>query len=275
MTITAREIHLAIKKGLTTAELAEKYDITPEDLLDYIRTRMNAGAKDLIRELQKNDKKRRKKNEDESETSDTEVITSGIIVLHDDDETETVSCTQTPTLTMPGKISALKESETEFSNELMELERAHEAMAQRRRQILEKAKEINEKISKIQGQLLEAEQEIEDLALEYDVLADDMTTNTHERRGYEDLLEEIRSEIDALSNVTAVIRFDGSIECSNPEFLETLTAESESDELSKLMAMPEAEDFTLRQLKGIAKGKLLSQIGVSVTFEIPEVQNLI
>lgn len=273
MTITAREIHLAIKKGQTSSELGNKYGITGDEVLEYIRERMNGGGKDLIRELQKNDKKRRKK--DESESANTQEETEDTAAEIDDCYGEATSNSEVVTVSATNKLASLRETETEMSGELIELEKSHEAMALRRRQILEKAKETSQRIVEIQTELLEAEQVIENLTLEYDVLAEDMAANTTERRSYEELLDEIRDEIDVLSKVTAILKVDGTIECSNPEFLGMLTAESENAELSKLMAMPEAEDFTLRQLKGIAKAKLLREIGVSITSEIHEAQNLI
>ncbi len=274
MTITAREVHLAIKKGQTAAEFGTKYGITGDEVLDYIRERMNAGAKDLIRELQKNEKKRRRKDESESDSPETETADAQE-ETEDTSESDTTSDIEIVVVSTTGNLASLRQTEAEMSKELIELEKAHEAMAQTRRQILEKARETSQRVAKIQEELLEAEKMIEDLAIEYDVLAEDMATNTAERRSYEDLLDEVRGEIEVLSRVTAVVKANGNVECSNPEFMEMITPESENAELTKLMAMNEAEDFTLRQLKGIAKARLLSELGVSVTFEIPEVQNLI
>ena len=275
MTITAREIHLAIKKGTTTKELAEKYGITAVELLACIRERMNYGANELIRNLQKNDKKRRKKEYSEPEMQEYESVAEDIPVTTDGEEEQVSNNNETIMVSSGSNLKMLKESEAELSEELIALEKKHEEMALRRRQILEKAKATSQIVFDIQEKLLELQREIEELDIEYDTLAEEMTANTEERRSYEELLEEVRGEIEVFSQVTAILKNDGTIECSNSEFIEMIDQETEKDELAKMMENPEAEEFTLRQLKGIVKAKLLGQIGVNVTFELQQAYNLI
>ncbi len=255
--LNSKEVHFAIKRGLTSNELAVKFGMTVEELYTVIREKMSAGAKELIRDLQKNDRRRKKSEE-------VNTITEMLTV---ETETEVTEVTEEVAEESEDDLTRLHNDEAQLSAELIDLEKDHVQMAQRRHEILGIAKESNKRLVKIQQALLEEEGKIESLLTEYEELAIKMTSNTQERRCYEELLDEVRSEIEKLTKVSVSLKSDGSLEASKPEILDVISSEDEALELTTVMAIPEAEDFTLRQLKGVSKARILQRMDAEVIYD--------
>lgn len=256
MTIAAKDLHMAIKRGETATEFASKYAITVDELYSYIRTKMHAGSKNLIRELEKNEKlSSRSRKSKTSSYKKTEVAEVTEVAVKDDSTEKK----ENELKTREEQLLQLKSDEEELSSELCLLEREHEAMAEKRRSILHQAKECNEKLVKLQEVLLAEESKVEEFMAEYEKLAENMSSNTAERRTYEELLAEVRQTIENLSKVEIHINQDCTIECSKPEVFDCITTEGEEAELITLMGIPEAENYTLKQLRAIARIRVIKK----------------
>ena len=265
MVISAKELHLAIKKGETTEDVAARHNITAEQLVEYINANMHAGASNLIRDLEKNSKiqskkSRRKPKEEVSSITETEVEVVGTIIQTED--------TSTSTVINATNLESLRKDEAELSDELCNLEKEHEEMVDQRRKIIASAQEICMQLIVLQKSLQEEEEKVKEFMDEYTILAEKMDSNTKERREYEAVLREIRDTMEELSKIVLIIKQDGTIECNHPEILDALSPEEEATELNRLMAISAAEDYTLKQLRAIARSKLISRIGGTVRSEI-------
>ena len=102
--------------------------------------------------------------------------------------------------------------------------------------------------------------------------------NNKERAEYTGLIEMVRSQIEELSKITIVVEENGVIGVDNAK-IPSISEESLNEGMTKLISFPDAEEFTIRQLKTIAKVRLMVEAlkedgcKIEVIFEETKLQN--
>ena len=277
-TLTSKELHIAIKNGYGVQYVMERNGFETEDsLFEAIRTITPSGAPGFINNLKKNQKKldRKARRNERTETSekDENVIEKAFDTANVE-ETTNVSDDieeQNDVTESPLSLEQLEQDEREMSEFVRELECEHKEMVSQRRDCMERFRQAKKALLELQRILSAQQDNVTAIYKEYEELAIQMQENCKEQEVYKELLESVRLQIAELKKVTVFVYKSGSIEVENADIL-NISEETMSLELTKLITLPDAEEFTIKELKIIAKVKLMVQ---SITEKINDTVELV
>lgn len=147
-----------------------------------------------------------------------------------------------------------------------ELEGKHKEYVAKRREITANVQKAQNALRELRRLLGEQERIATKLAEEYLGCATEMEIINQERRTYEALLEEVRTQISDLNKVTILVYQNGTMELENGE-IPSVSDEEVTAVLVKLVSMPQVGKITVDELKTIAK--LLKMVETYQTNRIP------
>lgn len=287
--MTAKDIHIAIKTGKGTQYMMERYGFSDEDALYRgIRSLTSSGAKSIINSLEKNKKKIDKKkhsctvvenqdiqvysvctnNEQSVDEGDSEE--SLRVQLSDEDEEKSAGTEVT--------LEQLEEDERELSYTLCKLEGEHKQIVAQRRECLQRLEKSKKALLELQRLLSEQEKNVTQTFEEYSRLATEMNVINEECNSYCELLDDVRQQIAELKKISILFYANGDIEVVNAE-IPSISEVAIVQEFRKLISLPEAEEFTIKVLKAIAKLKVMvkayeeDNCAFELIFDSLEVQN--
>ena len=270
--ITTKDLHMAIKRGETSTDFAKRHNLEKRQLFDYIRKITPDGANSLIKGLEKNEKVASKRTakkaiiENEIKVEDEKYEEEVIETVNDENQVQTDSNEETVE-NREKQLAELRESEKELSQELCKLEILHNQFVAYRRSIIEELKGHGSKLLELQEKLLEEESTVAKLKLDYESLAEKMTSNTAERQAFEQLLTEVRQRLNALEKISILVYSNGNLDCDDKCILD-IPEQKVAENVSWMIEMPEAEEFTLKVIKTMAKVKVLCMQSNSSKLEI-------
>ena len=273
--MTSKDLHIAIKKGHGVQYMMERHHFSDEEsLFDAIRGLTPSGAPDFINSLKKNQKKLDKKARRNSMAEgDTEVSDEEIPNIVPEEELNVQSFEEQTVENREESdaeehdaeeendfpqfnLEQLQADEKELSEILCGLERDHKKMVAERVECRKGFQRSLKAMFELQ-RILEAQQEI--VATNYQKyleLDHNMRRNNKERAEYTQLIEMVRFQIEEFTKITILVEENGVIGVDNAK-IPSISDESLNEGMTKLISFPDAEEFTIKQLKTIAKVRLM------------------
>lgn len=262
----SKDIHIAIKREDGISYLMERFDFSQkEKLFEAIRKVTPSSAEELIRKLEKKQKRngRQDKAIASSELTEEEVTKSeehpvqnlkDVVDMSDTKEKTGEEFGQEQSMSKILDIEQLKAQEQELSAEVCRLEGKHKELVSKRRDFVKALKRAERALCELRRILHEQERNVTNLYDQYNECDDEMEAINQERRAYKELLEDTRKQIADFQKITILIYQDGHIEVENAE-IPTISDEEIISELGNLICMPETGEITINELKNIAKLK--------------------
>ena len=257
--ISAKDIHIWIKRGMTVEQAMEQLGLNSEEELKVMLQRLAPmGAKDMYRQLKRNEKIKKTTSgsitdnviESETEEHKEENKVQEMQVLNQEEQVQILQTEKSST----ELLNEALQKEEQQSLELQKLENEHKACMQSRlgllKQLQTKKKEIDSLLKTLEGK----REEISNLKFEYDDLALKMQNLDEKIRIVRTRLDDLREEIHSLRVVSIFIYEDGSIE-SESEL--AFSEEEETQFFTELVNLPEMEDMTIKQIKTLARLKAI------------------
>lgn len=257
--ISAKDIHIWIKRGMTVEQAMEQLGLNSEEELKVMLQRLAPmGAKDMYRQLKRNEKIKKTTSgsitdnviESETEEHKEENKVQEMQVLNQEEQVQILQTEKSST----ELLNEALQKEEQQSLELQKLENEHKACMQSRlgllKQLQTKKKEIDSLLKTLEGK----REEISNLKFEYDDLALKMLNLDEKIRTVRTQLDDLREEIQSLRVVSIFIYEDGSIE-SESEL--AFSEEEETQFFTGLVNLPEMEDMTIKQIKTLARLKAI------------------
>lgn len=257
--ISAKDIHIWIKRGMTVEQAMEQLGLNSEEELKVMLQRLAPmGAKDMYRQLKRNEKIKKTTSgsitdnviESETEEHKEENKVQEMQVLNQEEQVQILQTEKSST----ELLNEALQKEEQQSLELQKLENEHKACMQSRlgllKQLQTKKKEIDSLLKTLKGK----REEISNLKFEYDDLALKMQNLDEKIRIVRTRLDDLREEIHSLRVVSIFIYEDGSIE-SESEL--AFSEEEETQFFTELVNLPEMEDMTIKQIKTLARLKAI------------------
>jgi len=296
--MTSKDLHIAIKKGHGVQYMLERHHFTDEEsLFDAIRDIAPNGATDFINGLKKNQKKLDKKAKrntkaegevSEEETSEAEVSEEASDIVPEEElnvqsfEEQTVEAPEaaneeeeeTPQVTL----EQLLADESELSQILCGLESDHKQMVAERVECRKGFQKSLKAMNELQRILKAQKGIVAENYNKYLELDSKMQRNNKERAEYTQLIEMVRSQIEELTKISILVEESGIIGIDNAK-IPSISEESLNEGMTKLISFPDAEEFTIKQLKTIAKVRLMVEAlkeegcKIEVMFEDTKLQN--
>lgn len=287
--MTTKDIHIAIKNGKGTQFMMERYGFSDhEALCRAIRGLTPSGAKGFINSLEKNQKKIDKKKQSNTTTEtqtvqEPSVCTNNEEGVFEDDSSENLNVQfsdddEEKSAGTEVKLEQLEADERELSYTLCKLEGEHKQIVAQRRECLQRLEKSKKALLELQRLLSEQEKNVTQTFEEYSRLATEMNVINEECNSYRELLDDVRQQIAELKKVSILFYANGDIEVVNAE-IPSISEVAIAQEFRKLISLPEAEEFTVKVLKAIAKLKVMvkayeeDNCAFELVFDSLEVQN--
>ncbi len=255
--MTTKDIFIALKRDEcdSISYLMQKFGFLQKgDLFENIRKISPSAANELIRKLEKKQKRSFKRVVENTQPDDEQPVASNSEVLHEYPEQckekEDVSISES--LTDSSCIEKLQSKEQQLSQELCVLEGFHKDLVSKRRILVEKLGEAKTALEEFLKQVKDQEQNVTSLYKQYLECADEMEDINQERRNYETSLESIRKQLSELQKISILVYQDTSIEIISGEAI-TIPNQDDFSALDELVNRPEAGGLTINELKTIIK----------------------
>ena len=255
--MTTKDIFIALKRDEcdSISYLMQKFGFLQKgDLFENIRKISPSAANELIRKLEKKQKRSFKRVVENTQPDDEQPVASNSEVLHEYPEQckekEDVSISES--LTDSSCIEKLQSKEQQLSQELCVLEGFHKDLVSKRRILVEKLGEAKTALEEFLKQVKDQEQNVTSLYKQYLECADEMEDINQERRNYETSLESIRKQLSELQKISILVYQDTSIEIISGEAI-TIPNQDDFSALDELVNRPEAGELTINELKTIIK----------------------
>lgn len=255
--MTTKDIFIALKRDEcdSISYLMQKFGFLQKgDLFENIRKISPSAANELIRKLEKKQKRSFKRVVENNQPDDVQQVASNSEVLCEypelGKEKEDVSVSES--LTDSSCIEKLQSKEQQLSQELCVLEGFHKDLVSKRRILVEKLGEAKTALEEFLKQVKDQEQNVTSLYKQYLECADEMEKINQERRNYETSLESIRKQLSELQKISILVYQDTSIEIISMEAL-TVPNQDDFSALDELVNRPEAGELTINELKTIIK----------------------
>lgn len=265
--MTTKDLHIALKRGSGVQYMMERHHFESEEaLFEAIQHLTPSGAPTFITNLKKNQKRLDKKtrnvavvegNKTDSEEKLTEQFSeeetayevaseeNSAIEVEGDEEDETEALMQV-------SLEQLLADEHELSVTAMQLESAHkEKVAQSNelnKRLISSQKVLDELMRIIKYQ----KENVEQLSEEYKEIHTQMLIINRDRAACIEMLDLIRAQIAELKKITILVYRNGNIEVENAK-IPSISDESFNAKFTELISYPDAEEYTIKELKTIAK----------------------
>lgn len=264
--MTSKDLHIAIKNGFGVQYMVERYGFSDhEALYRAIRGVAPSGAKGFINSLEKN-QKRIDKKKPSSVAAETQNVQEPSVctnneegVVEDDSEEELIVQFYADDEKSAGAeitLEQLEADEKELSDTVCRREGEHKEIMAQRRECVQRLEKSKKALGELQRLLREQEKNVTQTVEEYHRLGTAMSVINEEVNSYRELLDEVRKQIAERKKVSILVYENGDIEVVNAE-IPSISEVAITEESSKLVSMPEAEEFTVKVLKAIAKLKLM------------------
>ena len=239
----SKDIYIALKRDECINYLMEQFGFSQkEELFEAIRKVTPSEAEDLIRKLEKKQKRSGRRDKTNASTE----LTDGEVILTEEEPVQNLEDVVNMDL------EQLKTQEQELSAEVCRLEGKHKELVSKRRDLVGALERAQRALKELRRILHEQESNVTNLYDQYNECADEMDAINQERRACKELLVDTRRQIVDLQKITILVYQNGHIEVENAE-IPTISDEEIISELGKLICMPEAGEITINEIKTIAK----------------------
>lgn len=281
--MTTKDIFIALKRDEcdSISYLMQKFGfLQKRDLFDGIRKISPSAANELIRKLEKKQKRGLKRVTENNQLDDVPASTNSEVMHEYPDNypelyKEDVSISES--LTDFSCIEELQRKENQLSQELCVLEGFHKNLVSKRRMLVENLREEKTALEEFLKQVKKQEQNVTSLYKQYLECADEMEGLNQERKSYESSLENIRKQLSELQKISILVYQDASIEIISREAL-AIPTQDDFSALDELVNRPEAGELTINELKTIIKlqeivASCKSTDTIEFVFDNPKLEN--
>lgn len=268
--IESRFINENLKKGWTIEDFAEKLEMSSEEFTKALHDTFNSRAcRTMIASLKTNEKRKAKRSK---KSSDIELNDGAILVL----DSESEFTTDSPLETNPSlELQKLEEEKSSLEENIASLENEREELYRKRKSVYSSLNEEKEALLEMLKQIESHEKVITNLSNELDDISKQAEKFNEEIALKNSELLSVMNRIQELSKISIFVYQNGSFELDNTE----LTVEvSEEDEKALFEAFTKSdafEELTLKQIKAIAKLKIITEkisSNFDITFESEEME---
>ena len=278
--MTTKDIFIALKRDEcdSISYLMQKFGFLQKgDLFENIRKISPSAANELIRKLEKKQKRSFKRVVENNQPDDVQQVASNSEVLCEYPELGKEDVSISESLTDSSCIEKLQSKEQQLSQELCVLEGFHKDLVSKRRILVEKLGEAKTALEEFLKQVKDQEQNVTFLYKQYLECADEMEDINQERRNYATSLESIRKQLSELQKISILVYQDTSIEIISREAL-TIPNQDDFSALDELVNRPEAGELTINELKTIIKLKKIVYYSenksiIEFVFDNPKLEN--
>lgn len=269
ISITSKDIHIQRKRGRGVSFLLERYNISDEKSLFDIIHRLSPGdAEQLIREFKRNEKKRsadsyhEKNKNDASKSSkkeEFEIVINPIFDFHTDEATSSSSGLQSELDSTTEKksiesneLQRLHDEEIELRTRLNRLETEHKELNEKRAKNFDLVKELKKKCELLLQEVENLNVQVGEYRKRHDDMSRKITKSAEDIKSTREILENVREKIRQLRAISIFIYEDGRIEVEGADIPDI--QETDINLLYEvLIKKPDAEIFTIRELKALAR----------------------
>lgn len=272
MGMRPKDIFMALKTENPTEELMRRFEISSEEqVINSIKRVVPQGYKDILRQLDKKNKRLRKRANSTSEDAmsvhsdekieevfDVEVSTVNRVDetmtfepfegFEEEEESEAMQSAET----RAKELEQLQLDEQKLSDMVCALEKEHVDFVSRRGKILEGLEQSNKTLKKLRDALQQEQKKATALCREYEELETKMQDNTRECAAHKELLDDIRNRITELKKINIWVYEDGTIDVENGELI-TISDEIVDTYFATMYRLPEANELMVKELITVAK----------------------
>lgn len=265
--LTAKDVRLAIKNGLTDEDLAEEYGLSENELKTRIRFIYKEGngtkAQQVWGELVANRKKAHCRPKRKTPT----------IVTEDTPKVESEAIQEQSTEPTAPSLQDLKETEATLSEEVMTLESDHKELSTQHRSCIKELRDLQERIDETRKELEDCNRKFNEIASKADTIANGMNKLSTLRKEKVVVLERVRQEIYEKSMVVVYVYKDGIIEApENPDVV--LNDEGYQQIKETVTEREECLDLRVRDITTLARLLKICESINSLTLvcDVPELE---
>ena len=210
--LTPAELKEGIKGGRGVKYFCERYGCTEDALKQRVGAIFRNNSKivrSIMADLKANDKKLDKKAVIQSvKVTEVDGETKAENTTTDTDRTDDIPPRP---MTRSEQLEALRLTEKEQSDKVIELETSHKKLAQEHRERIKKLRLLKKDIDEIEMTLKVKCREYEDIVLENNTLVSQMNTISQERHTKAAELDKTRLQIEDLEKIEICVYLDGTI----------------------------------------------------------------
>lgn len=290
--MTQKDLHLAAKRDDGIAYLMERFGfLQQEQLFETIRKVSPSNANQFIKKLESKKKRYSKRNQtngnvaslEEENTTRQENNTQDFEERGNQESEENLMAfkpaqeAEAEQLKTSEILEKLQEEEESLSGKICQIEGQHKNLVSQRHKIVTQFEMAQKALEELRRLLGEQEKNVTSLYEGYEECAVQMEVLNQERKAYRKQLDGIRKQISDLKKVTIFVYKDGSIEIESAD-IPSISDEEIISEFEVLISMPEAEELTIKEIKNIAKFKLMvkackaNNCGFELVFDSARVQ---
>ncbi|MDO4746900.1 MAG: hypothetical protein Q4A70_00945 [Candidatus Saccharibacteria bacterium] len=256
-TMTAKQLRLHLKSGMTTDEVCSKYGCTTMDLHERIFQlygKDEKGRDDIFKSFKANEKKSKPKSAKQETDGTVEQTTP------EQTRPETVEPEQSaPEQTQPeqdsksesSELETLTELEKTLSHEVMTLEAEHKGQVEKRRQSAKKLRELQKQILELQDKISGLAQDFDSESELSDSYAENMKSLSEEIRAKSEQLEGVRKRLEELTTVTLAVYDSGEIAVIDQDY--TLDDTGHEEVYAKLLNDARCEELRMKDVRVLAR----------------------
>lgn len=258
--MTTKDIHLAVKRADGTEYLMRRFAImTIEELEDAIRHVTPGQSEELIKKLRKKQRKFTIVENDVIESNEPEKLSAednfeAYEGTETDMEHEEKDVKEAADLSLT--LEQVRQDEEELSAKLCVLEGEHKVLIAQRREYLLQLGNVRHALKKLRDEVTAKEVEVDQLYSAYEACAAAMEQLNVEKQFQQELLQETRERRAALEKVTIFVYADGNLSIENAE-IPQIEDETLREAVNRLLILPEAEPFTVKTVKNMARLHLI------------------
>lgn len=263
VTLKPKDVHIALKRDDCISYLLQRFNFQhKEELFEAIQRVAPSGADDLIRKLEKKQRRsdRRDKGsngaelDDQEETGVEEQPVQGeegeTNVAEVEEDTEKSIEQEKQDMSKLPDLEQLKAQEQELSTMLCNYEGQHKELVSKRRELVGRLANSQDALKELQRILKMQEDNVTQIYEEYQKCASDMDSINQKRKSCKDFLDDIRGQIAELCKATILV-YQNCIEVENAE-VPSISDEEINSEFVQLIWMTEAGELTITELKNFA-----------------------
>jgi len=259
--LNPKALRLALKRADGIEYLMRRFEFVSEDALMSAIRRMNPDeANDFIKTLKKKQRKYAVSEEvvDQSCEEDISACSEEYSVM-EQEVADTFSVEETTDecerKDVGPMLEELRQEEEKLSAQVCALEGEHKELAAKRRDLREIFREADAILEKLEAEVAAQREKVKDTYEAYQACAQAMKLNDEEQQLYRLMLDDVRERRTVLERVTIFVYEDGSVCIENAE-LPSVEGDALREEVNRLLEMPEAESFTVKTVKNIARLRL-------------------
>lgn len=254
LVLTPADVKNGIKYGVGIDEFCTKYGCTTEEFIRRVRGMYHEKAYEILGEIRASERKHRK-DRSHLKSSKMKGTSAAPLEMPVDTETESDETEQDAPTSVGGiesELELLRAEEKSVSDKIMTEENDYQLLLSHHKEHLGQLREIQKELIRVEHFFRAKSGEFKAITTEDNQLVESMNRISEARRANVKTLESIREKIKILEIVTLYAYDDGNITIIDGPSME-LDDTGADEHFPQLVAYPECENLTVRQIRLIAR----------------------